>query len=189
MGLWCIYVKRVCVKCALFWVVSCGNMNDLHLLGLCLRVCSDRKGIVYRYTFSARKCPTRVQGCVDLSCDNTHWPNTRCWRGDKSVPQSIAFSSSSLKHLVPMADSKGRVYLNDSKRVVRQKLGLQGTDKDENFFTFEVGPQIIPALFNWPRLMHFTGNLWKSLFVSIFLWSSEEMECFRTDRGCCPKYY
>ena len=58
-----------------------------------------------------------------------------------------------------MADSKGRVYLNDSKSVVRQKLGLQGTDKDEIFFAFEVGPPIIPALFNGPWLMHITDNL------------------------------
>ena len=42
-----------------------------------------------------------------------------------------------------MADSKGRVYLNDSKSVVRQKLGLQDTNKDENFFAFEMGLSII----------------------------------------------
>lgn len=45
-----------------------------------------------------------------------------------------------------MADSK--VYLNDSKNVVRQKLGLQGTEKDQDFFTFEVRLSITPAFFS-----------------------------------------
>ena len=44
-----------------------------------------------------------------------------------------------------MTDSKRRVYLNDSKGMIRQKLELQGSDKNENFFAFEVGSPIIPA--------------------------------------------
>ena len=35
-----------------------------------------------------------------------------------------------------MADSESRVYLNDFKSVIQQKLGLQGTEKDQKFFTF-----------------------------------------------------
>ena len=102
----------------------------------------------------------------------THWPNTQCWCEDKSVSQFIDVSFSSLKRFVPMTDSKRRVYLNDSTNVVRQKLKLQSTDKNEIFFAFEVGPPIILTLFDGPWLMHITDNLWESLFIPIFLWSS-----------------
>lgn len=49
-----------------------------------------------------------------------------------------------------MAGIKERVYLNDSKSQVRQKLDLQGREKDEGFCTFEVGLPLIPILF--PRM-------------------------------------
>ena len=53
-----------------------------------------------------------------------------------------------MKTSLKMIDIKKRVYLNDSKSHVRQKLNLQSKKKDESFCTFEMKLSLISILFH-----------------------------------------
>ena len=63
-------------------------------------------------------------------------PNAKAFCGQLGRHSDICFTYSVLTY--HMALNTQKIYMNDSKKQVREKLGLQSKDKDECFIAFEV---------------------------------------------------